>query len=162
MRRNRWITDLRHLMTSDGNLVSDRPTSLPVYLSMLVEAATASPAGAWAVSPARCRLRPAHKRCHGRTRVCRAESSGLVEWVCPVCGASGSITGWQATLWDLRDARTEAPALGHESLVEVSLSDDEYTGLQLCAGLRPDHRVMIAGAVPRGDRIVLCGRRDEL
>lgn len=162
MRPHRWITDLRHLMTSNDKLVSARSASLPVYLSMLVEAATASPAGAWAVSPVRCRLRPAHKCCHGRTRVYRADSSDPIEWACLVCGASGSIAGWQATPWDLRNARTKAPASGHDSLVELSLSDDEYAGLRLCAGLRPVHRVMVAGAVPRGDRVVLCGRPDEL
>lgn len=78
---------------------------------MLVEAATASPAGAWTVSPVRCRLRPAHKRCPGHTHVYREESSGVIEWVCPVCRASGSIAGWQATPWDLRAAPTAAPAL---------------------------------------------------
>jgi hypothetical protein len=69
MKPNRWITDLRHLMRPDGTLVGDRSTSLPVYLSLLVEAATASPADAWTVSPVRCRLRSEHKRCPGHTHV---------------------------------------------------------------------------------------------
>jgi len=129
MKPNRWITDLRHLMRPDGTLVSDRSTSLPVYLSMLVEAATASPADAWVVSPVRCRLRPAHKRCPGHTHVYRAKSSDTIEWACPVCRASGTITGWQATPWDLRgrpdagtraDLRSRRPAVRRRSSVQIS------------------------------------------
>ena len=78
MRPNRWATDLSHLITSDGTLVSERSSGLPVYLTMLVEAATASPAGAWIASPVRCRLRPGRKRCPGHTHVSRSliESDG--------------------------------------------------------------------------------------
>lgn len=48
----------------------------------------------------------------------------MIEWICPVCRASGSITGWQATPWDLRAAPTPAPALilgavpGEETLMQ--------------------------------------------
>lgn len=161
MRATRWITDLRHFMTVGGRLVSDRRTSLPAYLSMVVEAATARPAGSWVPSPIRCYRRPGRKGCQGRIHVYRAESPDLVEWACPACGAFGIITGWEASRWDLQDAWTQPPVRGHTPSHEVELSDDEYTALRSCTELMREHRVTVVRAIFRDGRIVLSGSSGE-
>jgi hypothetical protein len=161
MRANRWITDLRHFMTAGGDLVSSRPSSLPVYLSKVDEAATARPAGSWVSSPIRCYRRPARKGCRGRIHVYRAESPDLVEWACPVCRASGIITGWEISRWDLQDAWTQPPFRGRKPSHEVDLSDDEYTALRSCTELMRGHRVTVARAILREGRVVLSGSAAE-
>jgi hypothetical protein len=115
---------------------------LAAHYGDLVRVASHVDAGVARRTPIRCRRRPRHRACDGLLVVAREEATSQVDWHCPVCGASGVITGWQATASDLRAMRCppreemREVAVGVEALAalrEVARSDPELGRLAFCA-----------------------------
>jgi hypothetical protein len=97
---NTWVVDLRHYLDVSGAF-ADMPTParlLAEYFASIVVDATANLDEEPSV---RCRRRPGRRRCTGMIMSYpSADDLECIHWHCPVCKDSGSISGWQDTLWD--------------------------------------------------------------
>lgn len=50
-------------------------------------------------------------KCSGSAET-HAPAGNVIEWLCSGCGASGRITNWEGTLWDMT-AASYSPAVSH-------------------------------------------------
>jgi len=112
-----FVSDLRHFL----DIPDEAPgpaRKMAQHLGFVVRAATAGNAGAPWVSALNCRRRPANKPCAGHIAVFRADLPAPIEWRCTACGDEGFISGWEDSLYDLRQPRSsseEEPR--HETLL---------------------------------------------
>ena len=112
-----FVSDLRHFL----DIPDEAPgpaRKMAQHLGFVVRAATAGNAGAPWVSALNCRRRPANKPCAGHIAVFRADLPAPIEWRCTACGDEGVISGWEDSLYDLRQPRSsseEEPR--HETLL---------------------------------------------
>lgn len=98
-----WITDLTDL--ESGSLPAALPgpaRRLAEYLGSIVAAVTGTepddPLGL------RCRRRPGRRPCPGEVEGYIDPESNTIHWACLVCGDNGTISNWENTMWDLREA----------------------------------------------------------
>lgn len=77
---------------------------LTEFMGEVIAAASVLAPSVWNDSALRCRRRPQRRPCPGRLRV-RAESTGQIDWACPVCNDQGTISSWQGSLYDLSSHR---------------------------------------------------------
>jgi hypothetical protein len=104
-RRGTYVTDLRHFLTDDGDLIHDLPTpalNLALHVASIVAWVTNQRTIAeyeWTTVP--CRRTPKRRRCPADIMVA-FESAPVfdIRWWCPVCGDNGFVYGWERSLWD--------------------------------------------------------------
>ena len=152
-----FVCDLRHFL----DLPDDVPgpaRNLAEQLSFIVQAATAGTAGIPWVSALPCRRRPCHRPCQGHVTILRADDAAPIEWSCSVCGDEGTISGWQDSPYDLRQAR----AVLSGRVIAVSLSEEVAATLRALMMLdRECERVVFqARAVQEG--LVLTATEEDL
>jgi hypothetical protein len=117
-----FVSDLRHFL----DIPDEAPgpaRKMAEHLGFVVRAATAGEAGAPWVSALTCRRRPANRPCAGHIGVFRADPPAPIEWRCTACGDEGVISGWEDSLYDLRQPRSsseEEPR--HETLLTDALA----------------------------------------
>ena len=123
------IARLTDLLEDSGHVtsVNRAARNLGLHLAGIVEAATSRPAGPPAFTGLPCRRRPQRAPCSGHVEIQRAEVPPEIIWRCPLCHGHGVISGWQGTLYDMRNEilpEVEGP------LIEVHLTDELYAALR--------------------------------
>jgi hypothetical protein len=96
------IADLRHYLDEDGSL-PDLPKpalDLAFHLGAIVGWVSRCPSENIEPTNVPCRKRPKGRRCLGEILARLDSNTGTIEWACPFCADSGTITGWEGTLWD--------------------------------------------------------------
>jgi hypothetical protein len=117
-----FVADLRHFL----DIPHEAPgpaRKMAEHLGFVVRAATAGEAGTSWVTALTCRRRPANRPCAGQIAVFRADLPAPIEWRCTACGDEGVISGWEDSLYDLRQPRSssdEEPR--HETLLTDGLA----------------------------------------
>jgi hypothetical protein len=115
-----FVSDLRHFL----DIPDEAPgpaRKMAQHLGFVVRAATAGNAGAPWVSALNCRCRPANRPCAGHIAVFRADLPALIEWRCTACSDEGVISGWEDSLYDLRQPRSSSE---EEPRHETRLTDE--------------------------------------
>jgi len=151
------VSDLRHFL----DLPHDVPAPagrLAEQLANIVCAATAGEDDAAWISALPCRRRPGHRRCPGRIRVRRGDAVTPIVWECTACSDEGSVSGWQDTLYDLRDAGVGTAVAAQD----VVVSDDVAASLRGMLLLDRDCQRIVYGARVEGGRIVLTATDEQL
>ena len=121
-----FVADLRHFL----DIPDEAPgpaRKMAEQLGFVVRAATAREAGAPWVSALTCRRRPANRPCAGHIAVFRADLPVPIEWRCTACGDEGVISGWEDSLYDLRQPRSSSD---EEPRHETLLTDEVATTLR--------------------------------
>ena len=54
-----------------------------------------------------CNRRPNRKPCKTKLTTHFDEETNEISWHCPVCHDEGAITGWENTIWDMRNMTTD-------------------------------------------------------
>ena len=122
-----------------------------------IECATVRPAANWFDTAIRCRNRPNRVPCRGYITV--TWEPGEVKWLCPDCGDSGSIHGWEGGERDLREFAAD-PLDDPEH--ELLLSPSEF---DILWGLDELHYAcprLLAACTYRDGRVEMGGSRREL
>jgi hypothetical protein len=115
-----FVSDLRHFL----DIPEEAPgpaRKMAEHLGFVVRAATAGTAGAPWVSALTCRRRPANRPCAGHIAVFRADLPAPIEWRCTACSDEGGISGWEDSLYDLRQPRSSSD---EEPRRETLLTDE--------------------------------------
>jgi hypothetical protein len=101
---NMWIVDLRHYLDEQGaiGIKSGPGLRLAEHITAIVQETTGDPDGDDLYPKVPCRRRPNRKPCPGEIASFIDPDDQQIIWLCPVCGDSGTISGWQLTLWDLK------------------------------------------------------------
>ena len=95
-----YVTDLRHFLDDDGEIVSDMPMKarqLASFLVLIVDEASIFVPSKAAELSLRCRSEgcPAQILAHRK-------SSDEIVWHCTTCDQNGVIRNWSGTKWDRR------------------------------------------------------------
>ena len=97
-----WITDIRHFLNEKGVFPDELPKpalNIANYIAaIIVDATNDDDTGTTAV---RCRRRPGRKRCSGYI-VSSIQEDNRIRWFCPSCDDNGYISGWEKTIWNLK------------------------------------------------------------
>ena len=100
-----WVTDMRHFLNEKGVFPNDLPKpalNLANHIAIIIQIATSQDASAGdTATTGRCRRRPSHKRCDGYI-VAFIQDDHRIRWFCQSCDDNGYISGWEGTIWDLR------------------------------------------------------------
>ena len=96
-----YITDLRHFLDDDGEIVSDMPKparELASFLALLTDAVTeAYPTTKRSIATGvSCR----EMGCNDEVTGALPSADEPVRWYRMNCGAKGTISGWQGTRWN--------------------------------------------------------------
>jgi hypothetical protein len=96
------IADMRHFLNDDGSLpdLPEPALHLALHLGAIVGWVSRSPSKELRSTNVPCRRRPRRRRCLGEIQACLVPDTGTIEWTCPFCFDSGTIAGWEGTLWD--------------------------------------------------------------
>jgi hypothetical protein len=104
------IANLKHFLTESGEVPADLPRPAERSfrrLAAIVAEYTLNGCGTLGDFPLTvpCSRRPGRKPCPGRllARLSARDNSTIV-WFCTACDDSGTISGWQHTQWDKRNA----------------------------------------------------------
>jgi hypothetical protein len=94
--------NMRHFLDDDGSLpdLPEPALALAFHLGAIVGWVSRSPSMDLQFTNVPCRRRPSRRRCLGEIQACLDPNTGTIEWTCPFCADSGTISGWQGTLWD--------------------------------------------------------------
>lgn len=152
-----FVSDLRHFL----DLPHDVPAPaarMAEQLGGIVRAATAVHEGAAWVSALPCRRRPGNRRCPGRIRVRRWDVETPIAWECVACGDAGTISGWQDTPYDLRDAGVGSTGVA----MDLGVTDEVAASLRETLLLDGDCLHVVHGARVEGSRIVLTATQQQL
>ena len=93
-----YVTDLRHYLDDDGEIVSDMPAEarqLASFLALIVDGASSVVSSKAYELSLRCRS----AGCPGQILAHR-ESSDEIVWHCTTCDQNGVIRNWSGTKWD--------------------------------------------------------------
>jgi hypothetical protein len=98
---NTWIIDITHYLDEEGNIASDRPSTIALagYWGSLIVMATSRDTE----FIVKCRRRPKHKHCLEPIDGFIDPESNDIVWECAECGDNGSISNWRGTVWDMSD-----------------------------------------------------------
>src|ERR1019366_5289795 len=121
-----FVADLRHFL----DIPDEAPgpaRKMAEHLGFVVRAATAAKAGTAWESALTCRRRPGNRPCTGHIAVFRADLPVPIEWRCTACGDEGVISGWEDSLYDLRQPRSSSD---EEPRHETLLTDEVATTLR--------------------------------
>ena len=113
-----WVVDMRHYIDEDTD---DFPESLPervlnlaIFFGAIVAWVTDHLPEGDQHTNVPCRRSPGRRRCRGEIMAVLDNSSGYIDWHCPLCGDYGTIHGWENTLWDryrgVRQRHADAPS----------------------------------------------------
>ena len=96
------ITDMRHYLDAAGDLpeLPAPALDLALHLGAIVGWVSRWPSEHIGPTNVPCRKRRKGRRCPGEILARLVSSTGTIEWTCPVCTDCGTITGWEATIWD--------------------------------------------------------------
>jgi len=96
------IADMRHYLNEDGSLpdLPEPALNLAFHLGTIVGWVSRFPSNKLQATNVPCRRRPRRRRCLGEIQACLDPNTGAIEWTCPFCSDSGTISGWEGTLWD--------------------------------------------------------------
>ena len=94
------ITDLRHFLGDDGNVVSFSGKRLAEYLCQIVATLTERADDGLRETSLACRRRPGRQPCPGHVQAGFDGPTSRIRWLCPSCGDNGWISGWHGTRWD--------------------------------------------------------------
>jgi hypothetical protein len=96
------IANMRHYLDVDGSLpdLPEPALNLAFHLGAIVGWVSRSPSKDFEFTNVPCQQRPSRRRCLGEIQACIDPNTGTIEWTCPVCADSGTISGWEGTLWD--------------------------------------------------------------
>lgn len=156
------VADLRHFLgLSDSAPGPAR--RLGEQLSLIVQAATAGPAGSPWASAVRCQRRPGRRPCPGRIVVFRASQPAPIRWECCSCADAGTISEWEHTAFDLRAPHPTSP---NGPTLEVRVDDEVMDALRGIPVLDPDsERIVFAARALHGGGALLAANAvalDEL
>lgn len=129
-------------------------------LGFVVRAGTAGPTGVWWVSALPCRRRPGRRLCLGHLSVLRGDDEAPIEWSCPACGDEGTISGWQNSPFDLRQAWAR-PGLSGQT-VGVSVSEGTAATLRSMMLLDPDSERLVFQTQAGEDGLVMAATEEDL
>jgi hypothetical protein len=152
------VTDLRHFL----DIADDAPgpaRKLAEYLGCVVRSSTAADAGTPSVSALKCRRRPRNRPCQGHVVVARAEPPAPIEWRCSACSDEGIISGWEGSMFDLREPRTR---IDSEPRCEVILSDESAAALRELQLLDKECERLVFQMRYLSDRCVFSATANEL
>jgi hypothetical protein len=96
------IANIRHYLDEDGALATmpEPALNLALHLGAIVGWVSRSPSVEFEATNVPCRRKPQRRRCLGDIFGRIDPDTGAIDWTCPFCSDSGTITGWQDTLWD--------------------------------------------------------------
>lgn len=106
-----WITDIRHFLNEKGVFPDELPKpalSIANHMAAIIVDATND--DDTITTAVRCRRRPGRKRCSGYI-VSSIQEDNRIRWFCPSCDDNGYISGWEKTIWNLRQ-KTSSPRTG--------------------------------------------------
>lgn len=152
------VTDLRHFL----DITDEAPgpaRKLAEYLGSVVRAATAAEAGTPWISALTCRRRPANRPCPGHVVVFRADLPAPIEWRCSACSEEGVISGWEDSLFDLRQPRSRPNS---EPRYETILNDETAAALRELQLFDMECERLVFQMRYSSNRIVLTASADEL
>jgi hypothetical protein len=153
-----FVADLRHYL----DIPDEAPgpaRKMAEHLGFVVRAATAGEAGAPWVSALTCRRRPANRPCAGHIAVFRADLPAPIEWRCTACGDEGVISGWEDSLYDLRQPGSSSD---EEPQHETLLTDEVATTLRELMFLDMECERLVFQMHSSSEGIVLTASADEL
>jgi hypothetical protein len=102
-----YVTDMRHLVGLEDP-AADAPgpaKKLAAYLGDIVTVASVATGDVCCDSGLRCKRRPGRRPCPGTILFVRVTRPSRIEWSCPSCRESGTITNWERTPWDCSGVR---------------------------------------------------------
>jgi len=108
IRRGAWVTDVKHLLDSAGQ-VPPRPKPIVAFMGSIVTESCMLPPGDSHSLGVSCRRRPARRPCTGRIHSQIDIRSGEIRWHCPMCSDHGYISHWERSPWDLRPSQHTLP-----------------------------------------------------
>ena len=88
-------TNMRHFLVDDGSLpdLPEPALDLAFHLGAIVGWVSRSPSMDLQFTNVPCRRRPSRHRCLGEIQAGLDSNTGTIEWTCPVCADSGTISG---------------------------------------------------------------------
>jgi hypothetical protein len=92
-----YISNLSHFLDENGTIAQQmykEGREMAGFLALCVDFAT-QPLPFTRSSGIRCVM----KKCPGNVNIDMNFQAGLINWSCPVCKESGTISGWQGTRW---------------------------------------------------------------
>lgn len=95
-----YVTDLRHFLDDEGEIVSDMPSEarqLASFLALIVDETSGFEASKVDELSVRCR----GDGCPAQI-VAHREPANEIVWHCPSCEQNGVIRNWSGTKWDRR------------------------------------------------------------
>ena len=96
-----WVTDLRHFLDESGE-VPDLPgpaMNIAVFTGAIAAWVTGRDRDKHESTNVACRRSPGHRRCRGEI-VAGFHEDSTITWVCPICGDTKIVRGWEGTRWD--------------------------------------------------------------
>jgi len=149
------VMDLRHLLDAHGNPVGPA-RELALWLGSLVECATATTREeVWIPAPVACQAcAPTDYRVTALRRV-----GPGIEWFCAGCRASGTLTGWTGSPFDLSAHAEDERDVTRATLLFTRL--DELTWLRVHAK-EENLRVLLARARVEREHVVLLADQQDL
>ena len=93
-----YVTDITHYLDEAGELLPlpGPARKLASFLTLLIEAATATASAHYHDSSIRCRT----KACRGTILTMLPQNADEIAWHCPACGHNGIIRNWRDTKWN--------------------------------------------------------------
>jgi hypothetical protein len=152
------VADLRHFL----DIPDEAPgpaRKMAEHLGFVIRVATAGEAGAPWVSALTCRRRPANRPCAGHIAVFRAALPAPIEWRCTACGDEGVISGWEDSLYDLRQPRSSSD---EEARHETRLTDELAATLRALMFLDIEFERLVFQMHGSSEGVVLTASADEL
>lgn len=156
--------DLRHYLDGDdlSIRVPKEARAIGLYLGRIAAAACSVRVGEGILTGVRCRRRPRSRPC-GADVIAHIGAAGEIQWGCPGCRDSGTISGWQGTPFDLRGRDLERAGQEASELRAVVLRPVDWRRLLGLVHLTGPALRFVASARPLADgRLRLAGTSDEL
>ncbi|MBK8978263.1 MAG: plasmid pRiA4b ORF-3 family protein [Planctomycetes bacterium] len=111
------------------------------HVGHIVACITARPSGHEVATPVTCARRPDRHTCGAPLQAIRQDLPSAVRFSCPRCGASGTVVGFEDTVWDLRGLDLDPlPEMFEAGTFDLSL--DHHAALREFADAVPEWRAV--------------------
>jgi hypothetical protein len=131
--------------------------ALANFIDQVISAATVGPDIKTKHSAIRCWKKPNHRRCTGRIIV-GIIATGEIEWKCPECGCTGTISNWKGIWPDLSELRKDDPP----PYYEIIFLPQDFDYLVKCLAQNPEYDDIVYAAVWDGENSILRSNVSEI
>jgi hypothetical protein len=131
--------------------------ALANFIDQVISAATVGTEMTTKHSAIRCWKKPNRRRCAGRIIV-GITASGEIEWKCPECGCTGTISNWKGSWPDLSELRKE----DLPPYYEIIFVPQDFDYLVKCLGQNPEYDDIVYAAVWDGENVILRSNVSEI